>query len=206
MILAVCACKQEKQEAEAAVLGFVDPFIGPEAQRHTFNAVSNPKDLNETYLPAFKALLDANVSGFMCAYNRTNDEACCGSSSLLIDLLRKEWGFKGYVVSDCGALKDLHSNHEVTESSIQSAALGIQSDVNVNCGSIYRHLGKALEKGLITEEELDDVLAKQLRIRFKLGMFDPDYKNPYAAIPISVVNSDEHRALSRKRLVNQSYC
>ncbi len=171
---------------------------GPEAKRHTFNALSNPKDLNETYLPAFKTLLDADVAGFMCAYNRTNEEACCGSPTLLLDLLRKQWGFKGYVVSDCGALNDLHKNHKVTTDVAQSAAMAIKSDVNVNCGSVYRHLKKAIDQKLITEKELDAVLAKQLKIRFRLGMFDPDEKNPYAKIPLSVVNSDKHKELSRK--------
>ena len=170
---------------------------GPEAKRHTFNAISSPKDLNETYLPAFKELLDANVAGFMCAYNRTNEEACCGSPTLLLDLLRKEWGFEGYVVSDCGALNDLHSNHKVTESAMHSAAMAIKSDVNVNCGNVYRHLGDAIGNGLVTENELDSVLAKQLRFRFKLGMFDPNEKVPYSTIPLSVVNSDEHKQLSR---------
>ncbi len=170
---------------------------GPEAKRHTFNALSNSKDLNETYLPAFKNLLDADVAGFMCAYNRTNDEACCGSPTLLLDLLRDQWGFDGYVVSDCGALNDLHKNHKVTSDAAQSAAMAIQSDVNVNCGSVYRHLQKAIDAGLITEEDLDKVLAKQLKIRFQLGMFDSTDEVPYSSIPVSVVNSKEHKELTR---------
>ena len=170
---------------------------GPEAIRHTFNAISNTKDLNETYLPAFKTLVDNNVAGVMCAYNRTNAEACCSSPTLLLDLLRKEWGFNGYVVSDCGALYDLHQNHKVTATAEESAAMAIKADVNVNCGSIYRHLGEALEKKLISEAELDNALAKQLRIRFQLGMFDPQKDVPYASIPLSVVNSKEHKELAR---------
>jgi beta-glucosidase len=170
---------------------------GPEAKRHYFNAISNKKDLYETYLPAFKDLVDQNVAGVMCAYNRTNSEACCGSPDLLLDVLRKEWGFEGYVVSDCGALDDLHTFHKVTANNEESAAAAIKADVNVNCGSVYRHLQSAIDKGLITEQELDVALAKQLKIRFKLGMFDPEEDNPYANIPISVVGSKEHKELSR---------
>ena len=170
---------------------------GPEAKRHYFNALSNPKDLNETYLPAFKSLLDADVAGVMCAYNRTNDEACCGSPTLLLDLLRKEWGFEGYVVSDCGALYDLHKFHKLTETAPESAAMAIKSDVNVNCGNVYRHLQKAIDKNLITEADIDSALAKQLKIRFQLGMFDPVNDVPYSKIPLSIVGSDEHKELAR---------
>lgn len=170
---------------------------GPEAKRHYFNALSNPKDLNETYLPAFKSLLDADVAGVMCAYNRTNDEACCGSPTLLLDLLRKEWGFEGYVVSDCGALYDLHKFHKLTKTAPESAAMAIKSDVNVNCGNVYRHLQKAINKNLITEADIDSALAKQLKIRFQLGMFDPADNVPYSKIPLSVVGSDDHKELAR---------
>jgi len=171
---------------------------GPENLRHKFNAISNQKDLNETYLPAFKRLIDVDVAGVMCAYNRTNDEACCSSPTLLIELLRKNWNFKGYVVSDCGALNDLHANHKVTSNIVESAALAIKSDINVNCGQVYKHLKKAIEQGLLTESELNSALAKQLEIRFRLGMFDPDEKVPYSTIPISKVRSGEHIALARK--------
>ena len=171
---------------------------GPEAKRHIFNALSNKKDLNETYLPAFKRLIDEDVAGVMCAYNRTNEEACCGSPTLLLDLLRNKWNFKGYVVSDCGALKDFHRKHKVTKDKIESAAMAIKSDVNVNCGSIYKHLKEAIEQNLITENELDSVLAKQLEIRFRLGMFDLEEKSPYHSIPVSRVRSKEHIALAKE--------
>ncbi|WP_421918534.1 glycoside hydrolase family 3 C-terminal domain-containing protein [Marinifilum sp.] len=171
---------------------------GPEAKRHTFNAIANPKDLNETYLPAFKSLLDQNVAGFMCAYNRTNSEACCGSPTLLLNILRKQWGFEGYVVSDCGALTDLHKNHKLTANREESAAMAIKSDVNVNCGNVYRYLQAAIDKKLITEEELNGALAKQLKVRFQLGMFDPQEDVPYSSIPLSVVASEKHKDLSRE--------
>nr|WP_320117825.1 glycoside hydrolase family 3 C-terminal domain-containing protein [uncultured Marinifilum sp.] len=169
---------------------------GPEAKRHYFNALSNPKDMNETYLPAFKSLVDVDVAGVMCAYNRTNDELCCGSPTLLLDLLRKEWGFDGYVVSDCGALSDFHEYHKVSKGAVESASIAIKADVNVNCGSIYRHLKEVIDKGLITEKELDKVLDRQLKIRFQLGMFDES--TPYSNIPLSVVGSQKHQDLSRE--------
>src|SRR5690606_36680086 len=86
---------------------------GPEKLRHEFNAITSAKDLRETYLPAFKALVDAGVESVMCAYNRTNDEPCCASNTLLMDILRNKWGFKGHIVSDCGAVADLHSGHKI---------------------------------------------------------------------------------------------
>src|SRR5690606_27487873 len=86
---------------------------GPEKLRHEFNAIASPKDLRETYLPVFKALVDANVEAVMCAYNRTNDEPCCASNLLLTDILRKEWGFKGHIVTDCGAIQDFYNGHNV---------------------------------------------------------------------------------------------
>lgn len=190
--------KDEKYLKIAACAKHFAVHNGPEAKRHTFNALSNKKDLIETYLPAFKHLIEQDVAGVMCAYNRTNDEACCGSPTLLLDILRNEWRFDGYVVSDCGALNDLHKNHKVTANREESAAMAIKSDVNVNCGSVYRYLNSAIDKGLIEEKELDAVLAKQLKIRFRLGMFDPIDKVPYSSIPLSVVNSDKHKKLSRK--------
>ena len=95
---------------------------GPEAIRHSFNVKVSPQDLNETYLPAFKELIEANVEIVMCAYNRLNDEPCCGSKSLLNDLLRENWGFKGHIVSDCGAINDIKSNHNFTISDEESVA------------------------------------------------------------------------------------
>ncbi|WP_372754911.1 glycoside hydrolase family 3 C-terminal domain-containing protein [Labilibaculum sp.] len=169
---------------------------GPEALRHSFNAIVNDKDLNESYLPAFKKLIDADVAGVMCAYNRTNDEVCCGSPELLMNILREEWGFDGYVVSDCGALYDFHKFHKSTKSPEESAALAIKNDVNVNCGNIYNHLSSALEKGLVSERELDHALRKQLKIRFKLGMFDED--GLYSDINQSVIRCEKHTQLSRK--------
>lgn len=171
---------------------------GPEENRFTFDATSNKKDLYETYLPAFQALIDANVAGVMCAYNKFNSESCCGSSYILNELLREEMGFEGYIVSDCGALNNLHTTHHTTQTVEESAALAVKSGVNVNCGGVYSHLKDAFDQNLISENELDAVLAKQLEIRFRLGMFDENKTNPYTSISTDKLNSTEHKELSRE--------
>lgn len=176
---------------------------GPEALRHEFNAIASKKDMVETYLPAFKALVDAGVEAVMCAYNRTNDEACCGSKALIQVVLREKWGFKGHVVSDCWALRDFHEFHNVTRNIVESAALALKRGVNLNCGVVYPHLPEAVEQGLITEEEIDQALAPLLATRIKLGLFDEKESNSYAQIPTSVIGCEKHRDLSR-RIAQQS--
>ncbi|MBX2945071.1 MAG: glycoside hydrolase family 3 C-terminal domain-containing protein [Cyclobacteriaceae bacterium] len=172
---------------------------GPEKLRHEFNAISSQKDLRETYLPAFKALVEAGVESVMCAYNRTNDEPCCASNFLLNDVLRKEWNFKGHVVSDCWAVVDFyHNGHNVVKTQAEAAALAVKHGVNLNCGNEYGALIEAVEKKLITEKEIDDALAGLLRTRFKLGLFDPKEQNPYNSISTDVINSPKHRALARE--------
>lgn len=171
---------------------------GPEAERHSFNAIVNPQDLKETYLPAFKACVDAGVEAVMCAYNRTNDEACCGSPTLLQSILREDWGFKGHVLSDCWAIRNFHQSHKVTDSPEASAALALKSGTNLNCGDTYHKLGNALEQGLITEEDINNGLRPLLRTRFKLGMFDAPEINPYANIGLDVVRSKSHIDLTRE--------
>ena len=172
---------------------------GPEELRHEFNAVVSKKDLHETYLPAFKALVqEANVEGIMGAYNRTLGEPCCGSPYLLQEILRKDWGFKGYIVSDCGAINDFHAFHKVTNTPEESAALALKNGTNINCGNVYAVLGNAIEQGLVTEELLDTRLKENLVTRFKLGLFDPIGANPYDSIKADVIDSDEHRQLARE--------
>ncbi len=171
---------------------------GPEALRHEFNAVVDDKDLYETYLPAFKLCVDAGVEAVMCAYNRTNDKACCGSDELLMNILRGDWGFDGHIVSDCGALKNFHNFHDVTKTKEESAALALLNGVDINCGSTYHALLGALDKGLVTEADIDKRLRKVLSTRFRLGFFDDRDDNPYAKIPTSVINNDEHRNLARE--------
>jgi beta-glucosidase len=171
---------------------------GPEGLRHEFNAVVSDKDLYETYLPAFKNLVDANVESVMCAYNRTDDEPCCGSNRLLTRILRNDWGFKGHVVSDCGALANIHGDHHFTATAEQTVALAIQNQVNLNCGDTYKAIPSAVKQGLITEKEVDNVLHGLLKTRFKLGMFDPAEANPYNKIGSEVIHSEAHKQLARK--------
>ncbi len=172
---------------------------GPEELRHEFDAIVNKKDLFETYLPAFKALVqEAKVEGVMGAYNRTLGVPCCGSPYLLQDILRKDWGFKGYIVSDCWALEDFHKYHKVTKTPEESAALALKSGTNVNCGIVYYKLKNALDQGLITEDLLNQRLKENLLTRFKLGLFDPPGKNPYDTIKADVIDSEKHREIARE--------
>jgi beta-glucosidase len=171
---------------------------GPEGLRHEFNAIVSKKDLFETYLPAFKALVDANVEAVMCAYNRTNDEACCGSNTLLQEILRKKWNFQGHIVSDCWSLHDFYEGHNVTENPVEAAALALKSGVNVNCGDTYPYLNEAVEQGLVTEKEIDESLSWLLKTRFRLGLFDPPEMNPYTSISTDVINCNKHRQLARE--------
>ncbi len=170
---------------------------GPERLRHQFDAVVSPKDLWETYLPAFHALVNAKVEAVMCAYNRTDGEACCANTYLLQDVLRHQWGFKGHIVSDCDAIADIYEGHKLVSSKTGAAALALQRGVNLNCGDTYLSLTDALHQGLVTQTEIDSSLAVLMRTRFKLGLFDPAGSNPYDRIPESVINSQEHRDLAR---------
>lgn len=173
---------------------------GPEKLRHEFNAVASKKDIYETYLPAFEALVNTGVESVMCAYNRTNGEPCCASNYLLTEVLFEKWGFKGHVVSDCWALVDFYSDigHGTVSNKVEAAALALKSGVNVNCGDTYPALVEAVKNGLVDESLIDERLKPLLKTRFKLGMFDPQELNPYNAIPYEVVDSEENRALARE--------
>ena len=172
---------------------------GPEKLRHEFNAVASPQDLRETYLPAFKALVqEAHVEAVMCAYNSTNGEPCCGNTFLLQDVLRKEWGFRGHVVSDCGALDDLYEGHKVVKTKTEAAALALQRGVDLNCGDTYTKLPDAVHQGLLKETQVDSALAILLRTRFRLGLFDGQNATPYDQLTPAVINSAAHRALARE--------
>lgn len=173
-------------------------YSGPEKLRHGFNAKVSIHDLYATYLPAFHAAVKAGVIGVMCAYNAVNGEPCCANTYLLDDVLRKKWGFSGYIVSDCDAISDIAEGHHYESDALNAAAVSLKRGVNLNCGDTYVNLTEALQKGLITEQQLDSSLAVLLRIRFQLGMFDPKKDNPYNAIPYSVVNSSSHRALAKR--------
>jgi len=169
---------------------------GPEPNRHVFNAVVDERDLRETYLPQFEASVRAGAYSVMCAYNRFLGEACCGSPRLLTDILRREWNFQGYVVSDCGAIDDMVLGHNVVPSQAEAAALAVKSGCDLSCGTEYRSLGEAVSRGLITEPEIDRSVKRLFRARFKLGEFDPPDRVAYAQIPYSVVDSEENRALA----------
>lgn len=172
---------------------------GPEGLRHSFDAEVSQKDLHETYLPAFRALVvEGKVEAVMGAYNRTNGEPCCASPTLLQDILRDTWGFDGHVVSDCGAIQDIHSYHKVTETPAESAALAVTHGCDLNCGRVFPHLMEAVEQGLIDEKTIDQALGRLLQTKFRLGMFDPEEAVPHAHIPYEIVASDKHRALARE--------
>ena len=166
---------------------------GPEAVRHEFNAEVSWKDLEETYLYAFEELVKkAKVEGVMGAYNRVNGEPSCASEFLMGKL--DKWGFDGYFVSDCWAIRDFHEHHLVTSSPVESAAMALKAGCNVNCGCTYVHLLSALDKGLVTEDEIRASCVALMRTRIRLGMFDKSTE--YDNIPYSVVSCPEHKAVS----------
>ena len=166
---------------------------GPEALRHKFDAKATKKDMYETYLPAFEKLVkEAKVEAVMGAYNRTNGEPCCGSPALQ-KILRTDWGFEGHFVSDCWALRDFHTQHMVTDTAEESAALAIKNGCDVNCGNTYLHLLRALEQGLITEEDLTRSAERLFTTRYLLGLFD---KTEYDEIGLDKVECKEHLKLA----------
>lgn len=167
---------------------------GPEAVRHKFDAKASKKDMRETYLPAFEKLVkNADVEGVMGAYNRTNGEPCCGSKTLMQDILRGEWGFDGYYVSDCWAVRDFHTNHMVTDTAEESAALALKTGCDVNCGNTYLHMMKAYEQGLVSEEDITLAAERLFTTRFMLGLFD---ETEYDKIGYDRIECREHLALA----------
>lgn len=179
---------------------------GPESGRHEFNAVVSKKDLYETYLYAFKECVKSGlVEAVMGAYNRVNGEPCCGSIALLDKILRSEWGFKGHVVSDCGAICDFHKHHMITKTIPESVALALNNGCDLNCGTMYVHLLISLKEGLITEEAINRSVYRLMMTRMKLGMFDKPSKVEYTDIRFEVNDCREHRKAaleaSRRTLV-----
>lgn len=169
---------------------------GPEALRHEFNAVASKKDMAETYLPAFKACVqEAGVEAVMGAYNRTNGEPCCGSHTLIQEILREEWGFQGHFVSDCWAIKDFHENHLVTHTPEESAAMALKNGCDINCGVTYLHLLQAWKDGLVTEEEITEAAVRAFTARYLLGLFDG---SGYDQIPYEKIECGEHLALAEQ--------
>lgn len=167
---------------------------GPEDLRHEFDAQATPKDMEETYLPAFEALVkEADVEAVMGAYNRTNGEPCCGSPTLIQKTLREKWGFEGHYVSDCWAIRDFHEHHGVTSNARESAAMALKAGCDVNCGNTYLHIMAAYQEGLVTEEEITQACERLMTTRYLLGLFDG---SEYDNIPYNVVECREHRELA----------
>ncbi len=185
----------EYMNAAACTKHFAVHF-GPEALRHSFDAVANDKDLWETYLPAFEKLVKkADVEAVMGAYNRTNGEPCCGSKALMEDILRGQWEFQGHYVSDCWAVRDFHTNHMVTATAEESAALALKTGCDVNCGNTYLHMMSAYEQGLVTEEDITIAAERLFTTRFLLGLFD---ETEYDKIGFDKIECKEHLELADK--------
>jgi len=170
---------------------------GPEALRHHFDAYASQKDLRETYLPAFRdCVIEGRAASVMGAYNRTNGEPCCASPTLLQKILREEWGFDGYVVSDCGAIWDIFAHHTVASSPEKAAAMAVNAGCDLNCGRTYSALVEAVKQDLIEEDTIDRAVERLMTARMQLGMFDPPERVPYARIPFEVNDCEEHRTLA----------
>ncbi len=173
---------------------------GPEWNRHTYDAKVSNFDLWDTYLPAFqKLVVDAKVTGVMCAYNAFFGQPCCGSDELMLDILYNQWKYTGYVTSDCGAINDFFRTHKTHENAASASADAVIHGTDCECGNgAYLALTEAVSKGLITEAQIDASVKRLFTIRFRLGLFDPDDRVPYAKIPVSVLEAPAHRAHALK--------
>lgn len=169
---------------------------GPEPLRHEFNAKVSERDLHETYLPAFRTLIvDGGAYSVMCAYNQFRDYPCC-ANPILQEILREDWKFDGYVVSDCWAIRDFYQYQEFSADAAEAAAVAVKNGTDLNCGNSYPHLKEAYKRGIISEEDLDVAVKRLFTARFKLGMFDDEDEVPYAQFPYSVNASEEHADLA----------
>lgn len=167
---------------------------GPESLRHEFNVEISAKEMEETYLPAFEALVkEADVEAVMGAYNRVNGEPCCGSKTLIRDILRGRWNFQGHYVSDCWAIADFHEHHMITSTPTESAALALNAGCDLNCGITYLHVLEAYEQGMVTEEAITESAVRLFTTRYLLGLFD---RSEYDKIPYEVVECEEHLAVA----------
>ena len=172
---------------------------GPEATRHSVNVEPSKRDLWETYLPAFKMLVEkGKVEIIMGAYNRVYGESASGSKFLLTDILRNQWGFKGHIVSDCGAVTDIYSGHKIAKTEAEACAIAIKAGLNVECGTTFKALKTALDEQLLTEADIDKALMPLMMTRLKLGLLKPDKQCPYNEMDESVIGSEKHIALARK--------
>lgn len=172
---------------------------GPEADRHTFDAKVGEQDLWETYLPAFRTLVtQSGVEAVMGAYNRVNGDPCCAHPRLIGEILRGQWNFAGHFVSDCWAIVDFYKNHKIVSGPAEAAAMAVKQGCDLCCGCAYEHLVDAVRAKLVTEAEIDLCVARLIRTKLRLGLFDPPERVPYARIPVDVVRSPEHLALARE--------
>lgn len=173
---------------------------GPESSRHTFDVSISDHDLWDTYLPAFRQLvINAKVAGVMCAYNAYQGQPCCGSDKLMVNILRNQWNFKGYLTSDCGAIDDFYQTHKMFPDAESSATDAVLHGTDVECGNeTYKTLIQAVKDGKLTEKDIDVSLKRLFTIRFRLGMFDPISMVKYAQIPISNLESLPHKNLALK--------
>jgi beta-glucosidase len=169
---------------------------GPEALRHHFDAIASPKDLEETYLPAFRELINAGVEAVMGAYNRTNGEVCC-ASEFLMNKLRDEWGFRGHFVSDCWAIRDFHENHHVTANEAESVTKALKAGCDLNCGCTYQHIMHAYALGMITEEDITRCAVRLFTTRFMLGTLG-EGNDKYNSIPYTAIECPEHISLAHE--------
>jgi beta-glucosidase len=174
---------------------------GPEKFRHEFNAVVSKKDLFETYLPAYKALVDAGVAGIMGAYNRLNGIPCCANKWLLTDVTRESWNFEGYITTDGWAVRDFHNGHGITKNEVESSALAVKSGCNMIINGSTDDLMKAVRQGYLSENEVDKALYRLFMLRFKLGMFDPPETDPYKKLGEDVINCKKHKLLAKEAAV-----
>jgi beta-glucosidase len=172
---------------------------GPESQRHTFDAQVSEREMKETYLAAFRAtVVEAKAGSIMCAYNSVNGEPVCANPKMLQEILRSEWGFNGYVVSDCDAVADIYKNHKFTRTEEEGVAVAVKAGTDLTCGNEYKALIPAVKQGLISEAEIDKAVKRLFEARFRLGMFDPPEMVPYSRIPFAVNDSPANRALALK--------
>lgn len=172
---------------------------GPENLRHTFDAQPSRKDLFETYLPAFEMCVrEGCVEAVMGAYNRVYGESASASTFLLKDVLRGKWGFDGHVVSDCGAVCDIWRSHKIVKTPAEACALAIKNGLTFECGPCFKHLKEAVDQGLVSEGELDAVVARLFVCRYRLGIMETDSACPYNCTDADLLSCDRHHELARR--------
>jgi len=174
---------------------------GPEATRHHFNAVVNKKDMHDTYLPAFKELVDTGVEAVMGAYNRINGDAACANEYTMNELLRGKWGFKGHFLSDCWAIRDFHEGHKITKNQLESVKLALETGCDLNCGCTYEFIMDAYNLGLIDKELIERSAIRLFTTRYMLGIMDGQKPSKLDDIPYNVVECKKHLDLAHQATI-----